>query len=147
MWQSTFYDKIVKHPSHFLLEKCMVKCHWRWFEDIKTFVYLPTFKFGLKKAILGLMNCSAPGYFIASFEPCREKTCPMSYTNTKGTDQPGLLCILSCCFIVHCLDSITPIWAMSWENLFMPYTNNKGADQPAHPRSLISALLFTTWIV
>ena len=22
------------------------------------------------------------------------------------------------------------IWAMSWENLFMPYVNNKGADQP-----------------
>ena len=34
------------------------------------------------------------------------------------------------------------IWAMSWENLFMPYANNKGADQPAYPRSLISALLF-----
>ena len=31
------------------------------------------------------------------------------------------------------------IWAMSWENLFMPYANNKGADQPAHPHSLISA--------
>ena len=30
----------------------------------------------------------------------------------------------------------------------MPYANNKGADQPAHPRSLISALLFaarTEW--
>ena len=33
----------------------------------------------------------------------------------------------------------TPIWAASWENLFMPYANNKGADQPGHPRSLISA--------
>ena len=33
----------------------------------------------------------------------------------------------------------TPIWATSWEKLFMPYANNKGADQPAHLRSLISA--------
>ena len=33
------------------------------------------------------------------------------------------------------------IWAMSWENLFMPYVNNKGADQPAHPRSLISTFV------
>ena len=33
------------------------------------------------------------------------------------------------------------IWAMSWENLFMPYANNKGAVQPAHPRSLISAFV------
>ena len=30
------------------------------------------------------------------------------------------------------------IWALLWQNLFMPYANNKGADQPAHPRSLIS---------
>ena len=35
----------------------------------------------------------------------------------------------------------TIIWAMSWENLFMPYVNNKGTDQPAHPRSLISAFV------
>ena len=34
-----------------------------------------------------------------------------------------------------------PVWAKSWENLFMPYANNKGADQPAHPRSLISAFV------
>ena len=27
------------------------------------------------------------------------------------------------------------IWAMSWDNLFMPYANNKGADQPVHPQS------------
>ena len=27
----------------------------------------------------------------------------------------------------------TSIWAMSWENLFLPYANNKGTDQPAHP--------------
>ena len=33
------------------------------------------------------------------------------------------------------------IWAMSWENLFMPYANNKGADQPVHPRSQISACI------
>ena len=33
------------------------------------------------------------------------------------------------------------IWAMSWDNLFMPYANNKGADQPANPRSLISAFV------
>ena len=33
------------------------------------------------------------------------------------------------------------IWAMSWENLFLPYANNKGADQPAHLRSLISAFV------
>ena len=33
------------------------------------------------------------------------------------------------------------IWAMSWENLFMPYANNKEADQPAHPLSLISAIV------
>ena len=31
------------------------------------------------------------------------------------------------------------IWAMSWENLFLPYANNKGTDKPACPRSLISA--------
>ena len=31
------------------------------------------------------------------------------------------------------------LWAMSWENLFMPYANNK--DQPAHPCSLISAFV------
>ena len=29
------------------------------------------------------------------------------------------------------------IWAMSWENLFMPYANNKDADQPAYLCSLI----------
>ena len=34
------------------------------------------------------------------------------------------------------------IWAMSWENLFMPYANNKGADQSAHLRSPISAFVF-----
>ena len=33
------------------------------------------------------------------------------------------------------------IWAMSWENLFMPYANNEGADQPAHLRNLISAFV------
>ena len=33
------------------------------------------------------------------------------------------------------------IWAMTWENLFLPYRNNEGADQPAHPRSLISAFV------
>ena len=33
------------------------------------------------------------------------------------------------------------IWAMAWENQFMPYVNNKGTDQPAHPRSLISAFV------
>ena len=33
------------------------------------------------------------------------------------------------------------IWAMSWENLFMPNETNKGADQPAHPHSLISAFV------
>ena len=38
-------------------------------------------------------------------------------------------------------DSNFDIWAMSWENLFMPYANNKGADQPAHPRSLISTFV------
>ena len=31
------------------------------------------------------------------------------------------------------------LWAMSWENLFLPYANNKGADQPAQSRSPISA--------
>ena len=39
------------------------------------------------------------------------------------------------------------IRATSWENLLMPYANNKGADQPAHPHSLISAFVFTAWIV
>ena len=34
-----------------------------------------------------------------------------------------------------------PIWAMSWENLFMPYANNKGTDQPAHSLSLIGAIV------
>ena len=34
------------------------------------------------------------------------------------------------------------IWATSWKNLILPYANNKGADQPAHPRSLISAVVF-----
>ena len=29
----------------------------------------------------------------------------------------------------------------------MPYANNKGADQPAYPRSLISAFMFTAWMV
>ena len=33
------------------------------------------------------------------------------------------------------------MWAMSWENLFLPYANNKGADQPAHPHSVISAIV------
>ena len=33
------------------------------------------------------------------------------------------------------------IWAISWENLFMPYANNKGADQPAHRCSLISSFV------
>ena len=37
--------------------------------------------------------------------------------------------------------SYNNIWAMSWENLFMPYANNKDADQHAHPRSLISAFV------
>ena len=29
-----------------------------------------------------------------------------------------------------------------WKTFHMPYANNKRADQPAHPRSLISALVF-----
>ena len=33
------------------------------------------------------------------------------------------------------------IWAMSWENLFMPYAKKKGADQPVHLCSLISAFI------
>ena len=33
------------------------------------------------------------------------------------------------------------IWAMSWENLFMPYVNNKGTGQPAHLCSLISTFV------
>ena len=33
------------------------------------------------------------------------------------------------------------IWAMPWENLFMPYANNEGADQPTHLRNLISAFV------
>ena len=33
------------------------------------------------------------------------------------------------------------IWAMSWENLFMPYANNKGTDQSSHPGSLISTFV------
>ena len=33
------------------------------------------------------------------------------------------------------------IWAISWENLFMPYENNKCADQPAHPCSLLSTFV------
>ena len=33
------------------------------------------------------------------------------------------------------------IWAMPWENLFVPYANNKGTDQPAHLHSLISAFV------
>ena len=35
----------------------------------------------------------------------------------------------------------TNIWAVSWENLFMPYANHKGAYQPVHPRSLISTFV------
>ena len=42
------------------------------------------------------------------------------------------------CFYGEIWRIIPKLWAMSWENLFMPYANNKGADQPAHPRSLIS---------
>ena len=42
---------------------------------------------------------------------------------------------------VQIFRKFTAIWALSWENLFMPYANNKGADQPAHPRSLISAFV------
>ena len=33
------------------------------------------------------------------------------------------------------------IWAMLWENLFLPYANNKGADQLAHLHSLIRAFV------
>ena len=33
------------------------------------------------------------------------------------------------------------MWAMPWENLFMPYANNKGADRPARPHSLISTFV------
>ena len=33
------------------------------------------------------------------------------------------------------------IWAMSWQNLFMPYTNNKGTDQPVHLCSLNSTFV------
>ena len=33
------------------------------------------------------------------------------------------------------------IWAMSWENLFMPYVNNKGEYQPVRMGSLISAFV------
>ena len=33
------------------------------------------------------------------------------------------------------------LWAMSWENLFLPYANNKGTYQPVHPCSLVSAFV------
>ena len=42
-------------------------------------------------------------------------------------------------FVRSCLVDL--MWAMSWENLFMPYENNKDAGQPAHSRSLISAFV------
>ena len=33
------------------------------------------------------------------------------------------------------------------KKMFYAYANNKGADQPAHPRSLISAIVFISEIV
>ena len=33
------------------------------------------------------------------------------------------------------------IWAMSWDDLFMPYAYNKVADQPVHMHSMISAFI------
>ena len=41
-------------------------------------------------------------------------------------------------FGTECDDSVAipgAIWALSWENLFMPCASNKGADQPAQPHS------------
>ena len=60
---------------------------------------------------------------------------PSAQINSKGWTNVYLMKLTSdrysCIFI----------WAMSWENLFMPYANNKGADQPVHPHSLISAFV------
>ena len=43
---------------------------------------------------------------------------------------------------------MTHIWALSQENLSSGVCKqNTGADQPAHPRSLITPLLFAFWKV
>ena len=39
-------------------------------------------------------------------EPGHEKTCLMSYANTKGADQPAHLRSLISAFVVRCLDSV-----------------------------------------
>ena len=50
---------------------------------------------------------------LESFDPLHEKTCLKPYANNNGADQPAHLHSLICAFIVHCLDSITPVLAKS----------------------------------
>ena len=47
--------------------------------------------------------------------PRRENSCLMSYANNKCADQPMCLRSLNIAFVVRCLDSITPIYAIYTE--------------------------------
>ena len=47
-----------------------------------------------------------PKFMFKTFEPGHEKTCLMSYANSKGADQPAHPCSLISAFVVRCLDSV-----------------------------------------
>ena len=48
-----------------------------------------------------------------TFEPGHDKICFMPYTNNKGTDQPSHPRNLISTFVVRCLDSKTPLFAIA----------------------------------
>ena len=51
--------------------------------------------------------------FSSIIEPGHEKMCLMPYANNKGADQPAHPRSLISTFVVRCLDSITPLLALS----------------------------------
>ena len=62
------------------------------------------------------LYCShmAQGFLqLGSFGPGHVKMCLMPYANNKSADQPAHPCSLISTFVVHCLDSMICILALS----------------------------------
>ena len=66
---------------------------------------------------LNTLNVTGQWYFperrIQTNGPGHAKTCLMTYANNKGADQPAHPCSLITAFVVHCLDSIIPVLAIT----------------------------------